>query len=200
MSKSNKPKQTQALSPENYIRQKARNLPIYECMVNSNWEDEKLAQVLVARIHANANITLCFYLVDLGCLGIKDSFYRFNISKDEYAELLERFEGRLVMKDISYPLVHNIIYAAVQYAEDFGFKPHKDFTSVTRFMLEEDTDEIELIEIKLGGKNGKPLYVNSGNESEVKSKQILAQLEKTAGVGNFEFIEQMELFDYDEEN
>ena len=34
MSKNNKTKPIQLLSPENYIRQKARNLPIYECKVS----------------------------------------------------------------------------------------------------------------------------------------------------------------------
>ncbi len=191
MAKSNKSKPIQLLSPENYIRQKARNLPIYECKVNASWEEERMAEVLIARSHANGNITLCFYLVDLGCLGVKDSFFNFNITLDQYAELLDKFEGELPLEDISYTLAHNIIYAGVQYAEEFGFKPHKDYTSVTRFMLEDDTDDIELIEIEMGGKDGQPLYVNSGFDSEARVKQIIAQLEKTAGVGNFNYVLQV---------
>ncbi|MDO9154508.1 MAG: hypothetical protein Q7U47_12545 [Paludibacter sp.] len=199
MSKSNKNKPIQLLSPENYIRQKARNLPIYECKVNIGWERDKMAQVLVARSHANGNISLCFYLVDLGCLGVKDTFFQFNIKSVEYSELLERFDDEMSMKVISYELAHNIVYGGVQFAEEFGFKPHKDFTSVTRFMLEEDADDIELIEIKLGGKDGNPWYVNSGHESETRAKQILSQLEKTAGKGNYNYILRVEEEDLEEE-
>jgi len=200
MAKSNKSKPIQLLSPENYIRQKARNLPIYECKVNVSWEEERMAQVLIARSHANGNITLGFYLVDLGCLGIKDSFYRFNIHPDEYAELLEKFEGRLPLEDISYTLAHNIVYAGLQYAEELGFKPYKDYTSITRFMLEEDTDDVELIDIEVGGKDGKPLYVNSGFDPETRVKQIIAQLERSVGVGNFTYIIQAGDEDFDDDD
>jgi hypothetical protein len=201
MAKNNKIKPIQLLSPENYIRQKVRNLPIYECKVNAGWEEERMAQVLITRNHANGNITLGFYLVDLGCLGVKDSFYRFNISPDEYTDMLEKFEDRMPFDDISYTLAHNIVYAGVQYAEELGFKPHKDFTSVTRFMLEEDTDEIELMEIEMGGEDGKPLYINAGFDSEVRVKQILAQLEKSVGVGNFNYLLQVgDLEDDDDES
>jgi hypothetical protein len=200
MAKSNKSKPIQLLSPENYIRQKARNLPIYECKVNVSWEEERMAQVLIARSHANGNITLGFYLVDLSCLGVKDSFYRFNISPDEYAELLEQFEGELPLEDISYTLAHNIIYAGLQYAEELGFKPYKDYTSITRFMLEEDTDDVELIDIEVGGKDGKPTYINSGFDTEARVKQIIAQLERSVGVGNFTYIIQAGDEDFDDDD
>jgi len=188
MSKSSKNKPFQLLSPENYIRQKARNLPIYECKVNKDWEHNKMADVIVARSHANGNITLCFYLVDLGCLGVKDTFYKFNVDSEEYAESMDRFENEMFLKVIPYELAHNIVYAGVEFAEEYGFKPHKDFTSVTRFMLEEDTDDIDLIEIEVGGNDGNPLYINSGFETDVRAKQIVSQLEKTAGIGNFTYV------------
>jgi hypothetical protein len=68
MANKNKGKVVQMLSPENYIRKKARSLPIFECRVNGEWKESKMAQVLVARRHTNGNITACFYLVDLMCL------------------------------------------------------------------------------------------------------------------------------------
>lgn len=187
MTKKKKTNTNPSLSPENYFRQKVRNLPIYECKVNRGWQSDRLAQVLVSRIHTNGNISLAIYLVDLACLGVKDTFYQFNVSTEEYEELLEKFSEDMPMEDVSYELAHNIVYAGVEFAEEFGFKPHKDFNSVTRFMLEEDTDDVELIEIETGGEDGKPMYVASGFESEAREKQILAQLEKTAGAGNFTY-------------
>lgn len=59
----------QKLSPENYIRQKARSLPIYECWITSNWKNSGLASICISRIHSNGNLTLGMYLVDLYCLG-----------------------------------------------------------------------------------------------------------------------------------
>ena len=63
------------LSPENYIRQRARNLPLFQCLVNEGWEEEGLVYATIARKHINGNITFCAYLVDLKCLGIKAVSY-----------------------------------------------------------------------------------------------------------------------------
>jgi len=71
----NKGKVIQMLSPENYIRKKARMLPIYECWLNNDWEVSGAASIIIARRHTNENITFYLYLVDLYCLGVKDSFY-----------------------------------------------------------------------------------------------------------------------------
>ena len=39
MAKKKQSKVVQMLSPENYIRQKARTLPVYKCFVNTDWQE-----------------------------------------------------------------------------------------------------------------------------------------------------------------
>ena len=181
--------QPKLLSPENYIRQKSRNLPIIECYINKDWKVAKICSIYILRQHANGNVTFCMYLVDLGCLGVKDTAYKFNTTYEDVENLLERSEmGSLVLTKTSYDLVHNIIYASIEYAAEYGINPCKDFTSVTKYFLEEDTDAIPLIKVKCGGKNGKPIYINTGFDSPAREKQILAQLEKTAGKDNYDYI------------
>ncbi|GHT52330.1 hypothetical protein AGMMS49982_12260 [Bacteroidia bacterium] len=187
MSKKITTTQSQALSPENYIRKKSRNLPIYNCWVNTEWKEAGLGQVVVARQHTNGNVTYCTYLSDLKCLGIKETVYEFNIPPEKLEKHLTAFSD-VGFVPISYGLAHNIVYAALEYAEKYGFQPHKDFTQTTRFLLEEDTDDIPLIDIPCGGKDGKPLYVNTGRENPAREKQIFAQLEKTAGSGNYNYL------------
>ncbi len=189
----------QMLSPENYIRKKARTLPIVECTVSSDWEESGLAQISIARKHTNGNFTFCMYLADLMCLGIKDTHYMFNVSPVEYYEQLEQIRERMPIHAAEYTLIHNIIYAGIEFAEEYGFKPHKDFTSVTQFMLEEDTDDIEMMEIECG-KDGNPVYFRGPYEDDGKVQKIIAQLEKTAGPGNYSIIdEDEEVDDYEEE-
>jgi hypothetical protein len=197
MAKKPAPKQQQLLSPENYIRQKARNLPIYECKINITWEKEKFSQITVCRQHANGNFTVCFYLVDLGCLGVKDSGFRFNIDKYEYDELLQKMDETDPIMSVDYTLVHNIIFSGLAYAEDLGFKACKEFLQTTQFMLEEDTDDVELIEIECGV-DGKPMYINSGFDSAIREKQIINQLEKAVGKGNFKFMLDIDNYDSDD--
>jgi hypothetical protein len=107
-------------------------------------------------------------------------------------EMYEDF-GR---EKIDYTLAHNIIYAGVEFADEYGFKPHKDFASVTRFMLEEDSDEIEMMDIECG-ENGKPLYVRGPYDEEHRANEIISQLEKTAGTDKYSFISDLDDFSAD---
>ena len=82
--------QQNQLSPEKYIRTRARTLEIYECYVNKEWQSIGMAQILVTRKHKTGNVTLGFYLVDTFALGVKDTFYRFNYAPTDYQELLDK--------------------------------------------------------------------------------------------------------------
>lgn len=181
-----KGKTIQLQSPENYIRTRARNLEVFECFINPGWKESGIANVVVARKHTNGNITVAIYLVDLYCLGVKDTMYLFNVSEPEYRDKLMPFDNDKPFIEIEYKLAHNIIFAAVEFAGDFGFNPHKDFTSITQYLLEEDTDDIELIDIECG-MDGKPAYFQGEFDSNATVTRILNQLERTAGKGNYHF-------------
>jgi hypothetical protein len=202
MAKSKKQPHVQLLSPENYIRQKARNLPIYECWINEDWKKMGSAEIVISRIHANGNITMAMYMTDLLCMGVKDTLYVFNSHEDDYRDLLETLSEELEMIKTDYTLVHNIIFAANDFAAELGFSPHKDFTSVSQYLLEEDTDDIELIEIECG-REGKPLFVRTENTSDTEVNRIIKKLEKAVGKGNFDMIygtegDEMDFEDEDE--
>lgn len=190
----------QILSPENYIRQRARSLPIFKCLVNEGWEEGGLSQVTTARSHINGNITYCSYLVDLHCLGVKDTFYDFNITEEQFDVMRKRMSQGYDLVEIDYALAHNIIHAGWEFGEETGFKPHKDFLSITQYMLEEDNDEIPLIEIACGDSDGKPIYVQSPFDDEASVRRIIAQLEKNVGRGNYRFVMQDDIWDEEEDD
>lgn len=186
MAKKKTTKHIPLLSPENYIRKKSRNLPISQCYINDDWKEGGLASICIVREHASGNISMCMYMVDIFCLGVKDTFFQYNISTYELEEYLDRMRNDLDLISIPYDLAHNIIFAAEEFAEEYGIKPHKDFTLTTRFFLEEDDENIPLIEIECG-RDGKPFYINNGYENKVREAQILNLLNKTAGEGNYHF-------------
>lgn len=199
MAKKKKGKVIKMLSPENYIRRNARSLPVFECWVNKDWRESGIANIFVNRKHNNDNITIGMYLVDLKCLGIKDAGYKFNISSLEFLEILESSKQNMEMETISYMLAHNIIFAGLEFADDFGFKPHKDFTSVAQYILEKDSDDIELIEIDCGIDN-KPAFIRGPFDDDAKVTRIIAQLEKFAGPDNYIVIDDVrDGFDEDDD-
>lgn len=201
------------MNPDQYIQKRARQLPLFECLVSRGWEVDRQPAVIVSRKHSNGNITSCLYVVDLLCLGVIFTTHVFNVSEEEYKELVLRIfeDSEQTPSDpddipgepferISYNLAHNIIYAGYEYAADYDIPPHKDFR-VTRYMLEEDTEEIELVDIECGH-NGKPLFVteNLTDYSAFKPEFIIKKLIQNAGEGNFEVISSFDFFDTDNDD
>jgi hypothetical protein len=185
MANSKKGKTNRMLSPENYIRQRARLLPLHECFVNSGWKVAKMATLFVSRRHSNGNFTVGIYLADLFCQGVKDTGWRFNISAPEYESFVETLSEKKSMEKIPYVLAHNIIFAAHEFAGECGIDSHPDFTGTTRFILEEDSDDIELIDIECG-EDGVPVFMNSPGQSQAQALRIIGKLDKTIGAGNYE--------------
>lgn len=175
------------LSPKAYIRKVARKLPIYECRIYNNWAEEPKTQVFVARQRQQGDLLVGFFLVDRWCLGVKDAFYKVNLSIFEYEEMVESMDNNI--KESYGPatafvkcdpqLAFNLIYGAVEYAEDLGFAPAKEF-AIVEYILD-DVDEVEYMEIEFG-KDGQPFYEYFLDDNVEK---ILATLEKNVGKGNY---------------
>ena len=179
-----KPTAQPQLTPKNYLLTgRARKLPIAECWISSDWKVAGICSIVVTRQHTSGNLTFGIYLVDIFCLGLKNSNPVFNKPEYEYEDLLDKiFSTHMYGKtQIDYVLAHNIIYGAVAYAEDLGFKPEKDWI-FSQMILEEDTEDIELIEVEFG-KNGKPYFINGPYDNVQK---VVNTLKKSVGEGNFE--------------
>jgi hypothetical protein len=165
---------------------RARNFPIYECLISDSWQKEEpgLVQIVLARLQPDGNICFGVYLVDKLCLGLKDTFARTNFSPSRYQHEIN--EGLFVeMKAMKCPveLVHEMIYQSIDYAAQFGFEPHKDFL-LSQYLLVPRGELEEPYKLTFG-KDGKPLYI-AGPRDNVG--RILRQLEKTAGQGNFHYL------------
>jgi tetratricopeptide (TPR) repeat protein len=172
------------ISPTKYIMTKGRSLPLYECYISKEWKEMGIANVFVSRKQPSGNITYSVFLVDLFCLGVKSAHYEFNISHQDFFEIITKGnEGGDMLIKCDYDLAHNIIYGALAYADDIGFNPHKDF-SIAQYLLEEDTEDIPLIDIEFG-RNGKPyLIIHQMSGSE----HLLKRLDAKVGKGNYDFL------------
>ncbi|MFQ5637528.1 MAG: tetratricopeptide repeat protein [bacterium] len=172
------------LSPKQYIRTKGRQLPIFECLITEEWEEAGFANIVIARKHKNDHITCGIFQVDLLCLGVRETIYGFNFAPSEYENFIELYDQEEDLVECEYALAHNIIYGAVEFASKYGLQPHKDF-AVTQYLLEKEDETIESLDIEFG-EDGQPCVVTQVNEKE--PTQIIEQLEKTAGSGNYKVI------------
>lgn len=180
------------MSPDKYIREKGRLLPVEACYVNADWKESGLAHVTVARRHAGGTYTLGMYLTDTFCLGVKDTFYHFSISDEDYEELLDNMEDTYGgLQQISYEEAHNLIYGAIAFAEEAGIHPHKGFAT-TQYLLEEDTEDVPLIEYEYGRDGKHYLFTRTRQEAA----RYLPILRKHLG-DNFDYVVQP--YDEDED-
>ena len=152
--KKSKPQGQQFLSPEQYLKQKARSLEIGKCYISEDLTECGEGVIFVTRLHKGGKISMAFYLVDTFCLGIKDSSYKLRMEEEKVQEFLTHYKK---MNECSYEEAHNWIYGAIAFAEEGGIEPDKSF-ELTQYMLEEDTDDIPLIEYEFG-RNGEHLLV-----------------------------------------
>ena len=175
----------QPMSPTKYLTSgRARQLPIAECWISPDWKDAGLCTVVVARKHTTGNVTFGVYLMDTFCLGLKNTYAIFNRSQFDYEDILSQMYASHGGKmPIDYTLAHNIVYGGIAYAEDLGFKPEKDWAT-SQFILEEDTEDIELIDIEFG-KDGKPLFMSGPHDNVGKIK---SRLDASVGEGNYNVI------------
>ena len=141
------------LSPNQYIKTKARSLPIYKCYINSYWIELALTTILVARQHTNGNFTIGYYRIDTFKRGLFKSKAFFNRPKETLAEMLEilvpKDSEHATVVEIDYALAHNIIYGGNALTKTNGLKPDKDF-EISKYILEENDGKIEYIEINFG--------------------------------------------------
>lgn len=136
--------------------------------------------VIVTRRHTGGKVTVGFYLVDLYCTGVKDTYYRFGMEQYELDEIIDQYD---MFEPCTYDEAHNLIYGSIAFAEEAGIQPHKDF-GLTQYILEEDDEHIPLIDYEYG-RDGKHCLIC---HTQLEAKRYLPLLEKNLGVGNFDYI------------
>ncbi len=166
----------------------AREYPLYKCWVGADWEERGITNVIVSRQLPNGKVLAGFYLVDLYCLGVKDTFVRVFSSQRSLERNLQKFgqhhEGGIV--ECTPAFAHEMIYGAVEYAAQYDLHPHKDFEE-SQLLLDPPDAHPRSGEISFG-EDGKPFYIAGPNDSPMFVQSIISTLQRTAGVDNFHFL------------
>ena len=180
---SNSPQKVQ-LSPQKYIITKSRSLPWGKCYISDSWSIMGMASIIMTRVMPSGKLIVGIYLVDTFCMGLKNTDMRFAIDESEFEALKQQiFEAHQSdPEEVTPLLLQNIIYGAIEYAEDLGFQPNRDF-NITEYILE-PADKIGFIDIEFG-KDGKPFYIQGPHDNVAV---ILKKLEKRVGIGGFDFL------------
>jgi hypothetical protein len=184
------------LGPSYYL-QHAREYPILGCWIMSGWKEQGITPVVVVRQQEPEKVIFAVCMVDLYCLGIKDAYANADFSQARFMRELPHMCAN-APEPCSVELAHEVIYGGLEYAQRYGFQPHRDYTAqycnqvLDPPEMHARTNHVEF------GKNGKPFFISGPNDDERKIKSVLDTLAHTAGEGNFDFvagIDPTDLFD-----
>jgi hypothetical protein len=158
------------------------------------WQEHLETNVIITRCHKDGKISAGVYLIDAACVGVKDTFYLFATEQSNINELVGLCQDtHHDFGEVTYEEAHNFILGAIEFAEEGGIKPHRDF-AITQYIMEEDTDDIPLIEYEYGRDGKHVLFASDENEL----RKYLPSLRSALG-DNFEYyVDDDEYMDDDE--
>lgn len=140
-----------------------------------------LVAVLLAREDGRRRLSVCGYLLDVWCLGVKNALGPRRMSRGELAEFRRSYFGPWESSGVPAPieLARELVFGAVEYARTLGLDPHPDFESARGYLGAWDGPSA------IGfGRDGTPFYADGPYDDP---ERVLRTLEESVGQGNFHF-------------
>lgn len=164
----------------------ASKWPLHEVMLSRDWDEEgAIIEILVARRSPLGQIAVGAFLVDLGCLGVKNALaHVFDSQRDYEQSLRSQIMAHQPMGAADLNLVAKIIREGVNYASQLGFEPEPDCHKAMLLLSEADPEACS-VHVPLGGPEGKPFFV-AGPYDNVPT--IIAKLTRAVGEDGFHYI------------
>jgi hypothetical protein len=141
-----------------------------------------LITALVARRRRHRRgATVCIYLLDVYCLGVKNAMGPDTMDEQALRRLTNHAFSGYETPPIAAPieLVRDLVLGAAEYARQLGFPPHPDFEQ-TRPHLEPWTGPSPIT----FGHNGKPTYISGPYDDP---DRIIRTLQQAVGRKGFTY-------------
>ena len=159
--------------------------PLHECLIAKAWrEPGEIVQVLLARRAGSDQVAYALFLVDLGCLGVKNADSGVLDSVMAYEETV-RFMVTEVqpMVPCSLDLAAQVVHEGIRYARSFGIQPHRDARKALKLLKGAEPQDAP--EVPLGDGSGRPLFI-VGPYDDVDA--VLAKLDRAVGEDGYDFV------------
>ena len=166
-------------------RSELERAPIHKTLVSDGIFTQGIGNVIVSRFLPDGRVAAGLFLVDSGCLGVKDAFFTV-LSPGEFDD---RFAVGLPGQNLeSKPpaFARKLIEDSVAYARSIGIEPTQDYDEAS--VVLGDIDAAGCSETFTFGKDGKPFYVSGPNDTEERSRFIIATLKSHCGEGGFDYL------------
>jgi len=129
--------------------------PLECCVINSNWRDAHMANVIIAR-KTTDGFTVVGFLVDTWGFGLKDVFVHKGLSRIALDKLLAYAVGADEAVDCPLALAQELVYGGLVWARQHGFRTPAEAIRCLKILPaplgEQDTS-------RFGTEDGRPLLV-----------------------------------------
>lgn len=141
-----------------------------------------IVAVLVARERRPGKVSVCGYLVDTFCLGVKNAVGPLNLDTWALRAFVRDYFGAFEGESVSAPLelAQHLVFGAVEYARGLGFQPHPDFRAAVGHLGTWQGPKVITF-----GYDDKPYYIAGPWDD---SALIMRTLERSVGEDNFHFL------------
>lgn len=143
-----------------------------------------MACVVVARRHRPHRVSVCGYLVDTQCLGVKNALGPRTMSDSALPEFVHMFFGAFaeVGAPLEAPLdlARHLVWGSIAAARRLGFEPDADFAPAAGHLGAWAEDSAIAF-----GRDGVPFYVQGPYDD---AAAIFRTLTESVGEGNFHFL------------
>jgi hypothetical protein len=146
-----------------------------------------LASIAVAREHTDTEVSVCGYLVDTYCQGVKNAVRPNMLDRRDLADFLTDFFHAYPTDPLPAPLslTQDLILGAVDYARILGFEPHSDFYLAKPHLgTWQPPSRIRF------GLHGRPYFQQGPYDNPTRALRIL---NRSVGPGNYGFTTEGEL-------
>ncbi|MEO3892685.1 helix-turn-helix domain-containing protein [Nonomuraea sp. B5E05] len=170
------------------------------CWINTGWSDgldvdpargwvdeapdsgaDGMVCVLVARRHTWDRMTVCGYLADVYCLGVKNAIGPDVLDDLELRRFREYFFGEYAgWQEAPIELARHLVLGSIDYARTLGFEPDEEFEPVAGALGA--WDEKSAITF---GRDGRPFYVEGPHDDAAK---VLRILRRTLSDDDFDYV------------
>ena len=143
-----------------------------------------VACVAVARRHRPHRVSVCGYLVDTFCLGVKNALGPEVMNERDLPGFLRTYFSTFEEVGGSVPvpldLARHLVWGAIDHARDLGFEPARSFAAVADHLGHwEQGSDITF------GRDGAPFYIAGPYDNP---RAVLRTLERTRCAGNFHYL------------
>ncbi|MEO9592982.1 hypothetical protein [Rhodopirellula bahusiensis] len=162
---------------------------IVDCMISPELLVQKpaspaIGHVMLSRTAPGGQIAAAFFLIDLGCMGVKDATGNYR-TQTEYNDVIADMRSRQMVQPCPPEFARGVVEAAIAYAESCGLQPHPDYNKFAP--LWHHIEPASVGEAISFGFEGKPTYVAGPFDDMARQTRIYNRMLDTLGEGNFDF-------------